>query len=56
MVRGPPAWWREGRPRKRLGSLAEAELLSHLAVLLLPEEQMFSGLGLTMRFFEVEEL
>ncbi|OLQ02031.1 mTERF domain-containing protein 1, mitochondrial [Symbiodinium microadriaticum] len=27
-----------GRPRRRPGSLAEAELLSHLAVLLLPEE------------------
>ncbi|CAE7941533.1 MTERF4, partial [Symbiodinium necroappetens] len=37
-VRSPPGWWRAGRPRKRLGSAAEAELLSHLAVLLLPEE------------------
>ncbi|CAE7673400.1 MTERF4, partial [Symbiodinium sp. CCMP2456] len=38
VVRSPPAWWRAGYPRKRLGSVAEAELLSHLAVLLLPEE------------------
>ena len=35
---GPPSWWKAGRPRRRPGSLAEAELLSHLAVLLLPEE------------------
>ena len=37
-VRSPPSWWKAGRPRRRPGSLAEAELLSHLAVLLLPEE------------------
>ena len=37
-VRGPPSWWKAGRPRRRPGSLAESELLSHLAVLLLPEE------------------
>ncbi|CAE7939557.1 ABCB10 [Symbiodinium necroappetens] len=37
-VRSPPGWWKAGRARKRLGSVAEAELLSHLAVLLLPEE------------------
>ncbi|OLQ02641.1 Enhanced disease susceptibility 5 [Symbiodinium microadriaticum] len=34
----PPLWWRKGRPRKILGSRAEAELLSQLAVLLMPEE------------------
>ena len=34
----PPSWWKSGHPRRRPGSLAEAELLSHLAVLLLPEE------------------
>ncbi|CAE7562503.1 MTERF5 [Symbiodinium sp. CCMP2592] len=38
LVRSPPDWWKAGRPRRRPGSLAEAELLSHLAVLLLPEE------------------
>ena len=38
LVRGPPGWWKAGHPRRRPGSLAEAELLSHLAVLLLPEE------------------
>ncbi|CAE7191811.1 MTERF5 [Symbiodinium necroappetens] len=38
VVRSPPSWWKAGRPRRRPGSLAEAELLSHLAVLLLPEE------------------
>ena len=37
-VRSPPNWWKAGRPRRRPGSLAEAELLSNLAVLLLPEE------------------
>ena len=37
-VRSPPGWWNAGRARKRPGSVAEAELLSHLAVLLLPEE------------------
>ena len=37
-VRSPPRWWKAGHPRRRPGSLAEAELLSHLAVLLLPEE------------------
>ena len=31
-----PAWWRRGWPRGRVGSLAEAELLSELAVLLMP--------------------
>eukprot|EP00439_Symbiodinium_sp_Y106_P007387 s540_g1.t1 len=34
----PPAWWRQGRPRRRLGSKAEAELLSQLAVLLMPDQ------------------
>ena len=38
MVRSPPSWWKAGHPRRRPGSLAEAELLAHLAVLLLPEE------------------
>ena len=33
----PPAWWRKGRPRKILGSRAEAELLCQLAVLLMPD-------------------
>ncbi|CAE7271427.1 MTERF5 [Symbiodinium sp. CCMP2592] len=32
----PPLWWRKGRPRKILGSRAEAELLCQLAVLLMP--------------------
>ena len=34
----PPAWWLKGWPRQRLGSVAEAELLSQLAVLLMPKE------------------
>ena len=38
VVQSPPSWWKAGHPRRRPGSLAEAELLSHLAVLLLPEE------------------
>ncbi|CAE7689193.1 MTERF5 [Symbiodinium sp. KB8] len=50
-VRSPPAWWRAGRPRKRLGSAAEAELLSHLAVLLLPEEPI----GELFRDFPVKQ-
>ena len=33
----PPLWWRKGRPRQILGSRAEAELLSQLAVLLMPD-------------------
>ena len=33
----PPLWWRKGRPRKILGSRAEAELLCQLAVLLMPD-------------------
>ena len=33
-----PQWWRKGSPRRLLGSVAEAELLSHLAVLLQPQE------------------
>ena len=37
-VQAPPSWWNAGHARKRPGSLAEAELLSHLAVLLQPEE------------------
>ncbi|CAE7206771.1 MTERF5, partial [Symbiodinium sp. KB8] len=39
-VRSPPSWWQAGRARKRPGSVAEAELLSHLAVLLRPEERV----------------
>ena len=31
-----PAWWQQGWPRGRVDSLAEAELLSELAVLLMP--------------------
>ncbi|OLP98525.1 Cysteine synthase [Symbiodinium microadriaticum] len=38
VVRQPPAWWKAGRARQRIGSMAEAELLSHIAVLLQPEE------------------
>ena len=34
----PPVWWQKGWPRKRVGSVAEAELLSQLAVLLMPNE------------------
>eukprot|EP00439_Symbiodinium_sp_Y106_P068994 s3089_g11.t2 len=33
----PPLWWRKGRPRKKMGSRAEAELLCQLAVLLMPD-------------------
>ena len=33
-----PKWWRAGHARHRPGSIAEAELLSHLALLLQPEE------------------
>ena len=32
----PPAWWQMGWPRQHVGSMAEAELLSQLAVLLMP--------------------
>lgn len=34
----PPTWWQKGFARKRVGSVAEAELLSQLAVLLMPKE------------------
>ena len=34
----PPAWWLKGWPRQRVGSVAEAELLSQLAVLLMPKQ------------------
>ena len=34
----PPAWWLKGQPRKVFGSRAEVELLSQLAVLLMPGE------------------
>ena len=37
-VRSPRSWWKAGRARQRMGSAAEAELLSHIAVLLQPEE------------------
>eukprot|EP00439_Symbiodinium_sp_Y106_P001015 s4088_g1.t1 len=39
-VRQPPAWFKNGHRRQRPGSVAEAELLSHLAVLLQPEERI----------------
>lgn len=32
-----PSWWAKGWPRGRAGSQAEAELLSQLAVLLMPQ-------------------
>eukprot|EP00439_Symbiodinium_sp_Y106_P038502 s3089_g4.t1 len=33
----PPLWWQKGRPRKKMGSRAEAELLCQLATLLMPD-------------------
>ena len=33
---GQPDWWKRGWPRDRVGSMAEAELLSQLALLLRP--------------------
>ena len=33
----PPLWWQRGWPRERVDSAAEAELLSQLAVLLMPK-------------------
>ncbi|CAE7632022.1 MTERF5, partial [Symbiodinium pilosum] len=47
---GPPAFWRAGRPRTVHRSYAEVELLSHLAVLLMPEEPI----GELFRDFPVE--
>ena len=38
MTPQPPAWWQTGWPRQRVGSMAEAELLSQLAVLLMPRQ------------------
>ena len=38
LASAPPAWWRQGQPRRILGSKAEAELLSQLAVLLMPDQ------------------
>ena len=35
-----PKWWRAGHARQRPGSIAEAELLSHLALLLQPQEPL----------------
>ena len=35
-----PAWWRNGWPRDRVGSLAEVELLSQLAAVLMPSEEI----------------
>ena len=35
-----PAWWQNGWPKQRVGSVAEAELLSQLAVLLMPDEEI----------------
>ena len=40
VVRSPPSWWKAGHPRRRPGSVAETELLSHLAVLLRPDERI----------------
>ncbi|CAE7809086.1 unnamed protein product [Symbiodinium sp. CCMP2592] len=39
----PPLWWRKGRPREKLGSRAEAELLCQLAVLLMPDVPIAEG-------------
>ena len=36
MASAPPKWWRNGWPRERPGSVAEAELLSQLGCLLKP--------------------
>ncbi|CAE7676715.1 MTERF5 [Symbiodinium sp. CCMP2592] len=38
VVRQPPAWWKAGHRRQRPDSVAEAELLARLAVILQPEE------------------
>ena len=46
----PPLWWQKGRPRKVLGSRAEAELLSQLAVLMMPDEPISEA----FRDFSVE--
>ena len=35
-----PAWWKKGWPRERVDSMAEAELLSQLAVMLKPRTQI----------------
>ena len=35
-----PKWWEKGWPRKRVGSVAEAELLSQLAVILMPDSEI----------------
>ena len=35
-----PKWWEKGWPRKRLGSVAEAELLSQLAIILMPNSEI----------------
>ena len=47
---GPPAWWRAGRSRSVHRSAAEVELLSHLAVLLMPRQ----SIGELFREFPVE--
>ena len=35
-----PKWWEKGWPRKRVGSVAEAELLSQLAAILMPNSEI----------------
>ena len=48
----PPLWWRKGRPREKLGSRAEAELLCQLAELLMPDVPVAEA----FRDFSVEEI
>ena len=40
MASTAPEWWRKGWPRERVDSMAEAELLSHLAVALKPRTKI----------------
>ena len=35
-----PKWWEKGWPRKKGGSVAEAELLSQLAIILMPDSEI----------------
>ena len=46
-----PAWWRKGWPRGRAGSVAEVELLSELAMLLMPR----TDIGELFRSFPATE-
>ena len=46
-----PAWWRKGWPRGRADSMAEAELLSELAALLMPRTEV----GVLFRSFPATE-